>query len=141
MTAVRPPVEVVLRERLDRPRLLRLVIRAQSISADQSVPADGPVPAHGVVARVEGGFLVAGPPPTPFHTVALWASGPPYAVAVGCEPTEANAAVEIWIVRAGAAGAAPAATRVERYGDLVTLTVATSAGEAEFVVDALWEDA
>lgn len=134
MTAVRPPVDVVLRERLDRPRLLRLAIRGES------VPADGPVPAHGVVARVEGGFLVAGPPPTPFHTVALWAGGPPYAVSVGCEPTEADAAVEIWIVRAVAPGAAPGATRVERYGDLVTLTFATSAGEAEFVVDALWED-
>jgi hypothetical protein len=131
-----------VREVLDRPRLLRLAIRAES------VPAGGAAVAHGVVARIEGGFFVAGPPPTPFHTVALWAGVPPGTVSVGCVPTSPDAAVEVWTVHETEApqpaGAGPA--RVERYGARMTLTCAdpatgaTGQDAAGLVVDLLWED-
>jgi hypothetical protein len=110
----------------------------------ESVPAGAPAVAHGVVARIEGGFFVAGPPPTPFHTVALWAGVPPGTVSVGCVPTSPDAAVEVWSVHETEAPADPAgATRVqvERYGAVVTLTC-LDPGHADtgLVVDLLWED-
>jgi hypothetical protein len=134
------PTATVLREPLDRPRLLRIAIRAES------VPADGPEVAHGVVARVEGGYFVAGPPATPFHTVALWAGSPQTAVALGCMPTDRAAAVEVWAVHETQTGASVEPTaggtvQVERYGDMVTLTCRDSVSEdASLIVDLLWED-
>lgn len=139
MTALRPPAPV--RQPLDRPRLLRLAIRAES------VPAGAPPVAHGVVARIEGGYFVAGPPPTPFHTVALWAGIAPGMVSVGCVPTEPAAAVEVWLVHETEAPTDPAdpvaagRTRVEGYGAEVTLTCLDPDHEGTgLVVDLRWED-
>lgn len=128
-----------LREVLDRPRILRLAIRSES------VPAGAPPVAHGVVARIEGGFFVAGPPPTPFHTVALWAGVPPGVVSVGCVPTSADAAVEVWGVHETEAAEPAPGHRgrllVERYGATVTLTCADPGHpDTGLVVDLLWED-
>jgi hypothetical protein len=139
VTAVRPPAPV--RQPLDRPLLLRMSIRAESL------PAGGPAVAHGVIARIEGGFFVAGPPPTPFHTVALWAGVPPGMASVGCLPTSADAAVEVWVVHETEAAADPAdpaeagRVRVDRYGAEVTLTCLDPGHEGTgLVVDLHWED-
>ncbi|HVQ90734.1 MAG TPA: hypothetical protein VMU51_06835 [Mycobacteriales bacterium] len=129
-----PPV--ALREPLDRPRLLRMAIRSES------VPDGAPLVAHGVVARIEGGFFVAGPPPTPFHTVALWAGIAPGTVSVGCVPTSPDAAIEVWGVHETESAQPPVRPlRVERYGALVTLTC-TDPGHPDtgLVVDLRWED-
>jgi protein-S-isoprenylcysteine O-methyltransferase Ste14 len=131
----------MLREPVERPRLLRMAIRSES------VPAGAPDPGHGVVAHIEGGFFVAGPPATPFHTVALWAGTPPGVVSVGCVPTGAGATVEVWQVHEPAGAAPPDhAVSVRRYGGVVTLTCrdadaeGTDAEGTGLVVDLLWED-
>jgi hypothetical protein len=131
-------VIVPLREVVDRPRIMRLAIRTET------VPAGVPPVAHGVVARIEGGYFVAGPPATPFHTVALWAGAGPGVVSVGCVPTSAEAAVEVWGVHESEAALDPAAAgalNVERYGSIVTLTC-PDPGHADtgLIVDMLWED-
>jgi len=133
------PETVALREPVDRPRLLRLAIRSES------APVDGPEVSRGVVARIEGGYFVAGPPATPFHTVALWANSPQTAVAVGCMPVDAETTVEVRAVRESAeAEPGPAAAdrvEVHRYGGVVTLTCLDGADSAPaLVVDLLWED-
>lgn len=134
------PAAATLREPVDRPRLLRMAIRAET------VPAAGPEVAHGVVAHIDGGYFVAGPPATPFHTVALWAGSPQTAVAVGCLPTDRVATVEVWAVHETETGAAveptaDGAVRVERYGDRVTLICRDDVAEdAELIVDLVWED-
>jgi hypothetical protein len=138
----RLPSAVVLREPLERPRVFRMAIRSES------VPVGMPEVAHGVVAHIEGGYFVAGPPVTPFHTVALWAGAPLGVVSVGCVPTGAGAAVEVWGVHeTEAADPTPGhSVSVQRYGDpgveRVTLTCrdATDEGDPGLVVDLLWED-
>jgi hypothetical protein len=125
--------QLVLREPLDRPRLLRIAIRGEC------VPSDGPEPAQGVAARVEGGVFVAGPPLGVFHTVEMWAGAERNAVSVGCVPTTAGAVVEIWNLAdpAGRSGTVEAV----RSGELITVSCrpGVPAG-AELVVDVLWED-
>jgi hypothetical protein len=111
----------------------------------ESVPAGEPPVGHGVVARIEGGFFVAGPPPTPFHTVALWAGVPPGVVSVGCVPTSPDAAVEVWGVHeTEAAGPQPGRRgqlHVQRYGAIVTLTCADPGHtDTGLIVDLIWED-
>jgi hypothetical protein len=137
------PSEVVLREPVRRPRLLRMAIRSEA------VPAGAADPGHGVVAHIEGGFFVAGPPATPFHTVALWAGTPPGVVSVGCVPTEDGAAVEVWEVHEPASAEVPQhAVTVRRYRGVTTLTCRDAdaddtdpdADGAGLVVDLLWED-
>jgi hypothetical protein len=134
------PAAAALREPLERPRLLRMAIRAESIAAG------GVDVAHGVVARVEGGYFVAGPPATPFHTVVLWAGSALTAVAVGCVPVDPDATVEVCGVHEtdAAGGAEPVgngAVEVRRYGGLVTLTCRDgSAEDTGMIVDLLWED-
>jgi hypothetical protein len=137
-----------VREPLDRPRLLRLAIRSES------VPAGAPQVTHGVVAQIEGGFFVAGPPATSFNIVALWAGQPPGLVSVGCVPTEPNAAVEVWCVHEtespDADAACAARMQVERHGTQVTLTCpdltpeesgeSAAPGRYGLVVDVIWED-
>jgi hypothetical protein len=127
---------VLLREPLDRPRLLRMTIRGER------APVEGPEVAQGVAARVDGGVFVAGPPLGVFHTVEMWAGAERNAVSVGCVPTRAGATVEIWnLLDAGAvAGAEPGTVEAARSGDHVTLTCRAGPPGAELVVDVLWED-
>jgi hypothetical protein len=113
----------------------------------ESVPAGAPTVAHGLIARIEGGFFVAGPPPTPFHTVALWAGVPPGTVSVGCVPTSADAAVQVWVVHETEAPDDPTElagggrVRVEGYGAAVTLTCLDPGHEGTgLVADLRWED-
>jgi hypothetical protein len=124
------PGEVVLREPVDRPRLLRLAIRSETGS--------GADVARGVVAHIDGGYFLAGPPATPLHTVALWAGLPPYVLSLGCLPTERVATVEVWPARESVEDPAPGPVTIERYGEVVTLT--RGDGDGELVVDLVWAD-
>lgn len=103
-----PPVQPV-RHQLDRPQLMALAIRGESL------PAGAGRVRHALAARITGGVFVAGPPERRFDLVVLRAGDAPAPIRLACLPGPDGAVVRLWVVReAEGAAPVPVPTRVEQ---------------------------